>query len=90
MRLFKVVTCERDADATDPEVFSGLATKPSLEKPIEARTSIFEVPDTGKAGEASVGSPGPAPEPKKDKEEPSLKNGTVEGGQVRFDDKAPN
>ncbi|MCH7777724.1 MAG: hypothetical protein IH878_14485 [Gemmatimonadetes bacterium] len=27
MRLFKVVTCERDADATDPEVFSGPAIR---------------------------------------------------------------
>ena len=43
-RPFKVVTVEEDADATDPEVFSGPATKPSLEKPIEARTSISEVP----------------------------------------------
>ena len=33
-RLFKIVTAKEDADATDPEVFSGPATKTSLEKPI--------------------------------------------------------
>ncbi len=43
-RPFEVVTAEEDADATDPEVFSGPATTPSLEKPIEARTSNSEVP----------------------------------------------
>ncbi len=55
VRLFKVVTGEGDADATDPEVFSGPATKPSLEKPLEARTSISEVPDTGKEEKSTPG-----------------------------------
>ena len=33
VRPFKVVTAEEDADATDPEVFSGPATKPSQRSP---------------------------------------------------------
>ncbi len=59
-RLFNVVTAEEDADATDPEVFSGPATTPSLEKPIEARTSISEVRTTGKEEQATHGYAPPA------------------------------
>ena len=62
MRLFKVVTAEEDADATNPEVFSGPATKPSLEKPIVARTSIYGVPDTGKEEQATPRPPEAAAE----------------------------
>ncbi|MFB3075133.1 MAG: hypothetical protein ACE1Z6_08145 [Candidatus Methylomirabilales bacterium] len=32
-RLFKIVTAEEDADATEPEVFEGPATNPSLRSP---------------------------------------------------------
>ena len=53
------MTGEKDADATDPEVFSGPATKPSLEKSIEARTSISEVPVTGKDEKSTPGYPLP-------------------------------
>ena len=60
----------KDADATDPEVFSGPATKPSLEKPIEARTSISEVPDHRKRGEGHS----PLPE------------AAVKAGRFKFDD----
>jgi hypothetical protein len=53
VRLFKVVTGEKDADATDPEVFSGPATAPSLEKSIEARTSISKVHRHRERGQGS-------------------------------------
>ncbi len=43
-----------DADATGNEEFEGPATAPSLEKPIEARTSISEVPDSGKEEKATL------------------------------------
>ncbi len=53
MRPFKVVTVEEDADATDNQAFSNPPPRTSPEKPIEARTSISEVPDTGKEEQAT-------------------------------------